>query len=127
MAARHPGRFAALHLRLADPVHLAHAAAARRRGAPRLPRVLALADGRSESPWETVIREFHRVVEAPGWVRRGYTSRDLLRDTRDLLADVDRTLGRTHAPRRLDAWHAVVRTSALTAAGRSRLAGRLCR
>lgn len=151
----------ALHLGLTDPVRLAGAATARRRGAPRLRRVLALADGRSESSWETVLREFHRAVEAAvtpqfevrddlgrfvargdlrvdgtkvlheydghhpleverqradlrrarrleaaGWVRRGYTSRDLLRDTRDLLADVDRTLGRTHAPRRLDAWHA---------------------
>lgn len=171
----------ALHLRLTDPVRLTLAAAARRRGAPRLRRVLTLADARSESPWETVLREFHRAVEAAvtpqfevrddvgrfvargdlrvhgtrvlheydgshhlevgrqradlrrarrleaaGWVRRGYTSRDLLHHTRDLLADVDRTLGRTHLPGRLEAWHAVVRTSALTAAGRAALAARLC-
>lgn len=36
-----------------------------RHGAPRLRRLLALADGRTESPWETVLREFHRHVDAP--------------------------------------------------------------
>lgn len=36
-----------------------------RRGAPRLRKVLRWADGRAESPWETLLREFHRMVEAP--------------------------------------------------------------
>jgi len=38
-------------------------AARRRRGAPRLRRVLPHADRRSESAWETVLRELHRVCE----------------------------------------------------------------
>lgn len=173
---------AALHLGLTDMHHLGTVAASRRRGAPRLRRVLALADGRSESPWETVLREFHRHVGAAvtpqfevhnaggrfvargdlrldgttvlheydgdrhlevvrqradlrrarrllaaGWDRRGYASRDLLHGTRDVLADVDRTLGRTHEVARLQPWHATLRTSALTAAGRARLARQLCR
>lgn len=56
---------ASLHLRLTSTQELHEVAAARRRGAPRLRRLLQLADGRSESPWETVLRVFHRAVGAP--------------------------------------------------------------
>lgn len=38
---------------------IAEAAAARRRGAPALRRALALSDGRSESPYETLLRLLH--------------------------------------------------------------------
>ena len=34
----------------------------RRRGAPRLRRGLVWADGRSESPWETLLRALHRTI-----------------------------------------------------------------
>lgn len=40
------------------------AAAPGRHGSPRLRRVLKLAGERAESAWETVLREFHRHVEA---------------------------------------------------------------
>lgn len=44
---------------------IASAASGRRRGAPLLRRALTLADGRSESPWETALRMLHMVVGAP--------------------------------------------------------------
>lgn len=52
----------ALHLRLVDLSQLKEASRVRRRGAPRLRRVIRVADGRSESAWETVLREFHRLM-----------------------------------------------------------------
>ena len=53
-----------LHRQLATRAELSAAATGGRHGAIRLRRVLALADHRTESPWETVLREFHRHVEA---------------------------------------------------------------
>lgn len=170
----------ALHAGLATPDEIATVAAVRRRGAPRLRRVLALADGRSESPWETVLREFHRHVdvavtpqfeirtasgrfvargdlrldglrviheydghhhlevgrqrsdlrrarrlEEAGWVRRGYAVPDLLERPHEMLADVDRSLGRVSDPERLRSWRAASGESALTGRGRRALAERL--
>lgn len=54
-----------LHLGLATKDDLERVARPRRRGAPLLRALLPLADGRSESPWETILREFHRCVRAP--------------------------------------------------------------
>jgi hypothetical protein len=50
---------AALHQGAVTPEALALAASARRRGAPALRRAVALADGRSESAWESVLRMLH--------------------------------------------------------------------
>ncbi|QCC76262.1 hypothetical protein E2C04_01830 [Nocardioides daphniae] len=163
----------ALHQRLVTSAALDQVALRGRPGAPRLRRLLSRADARSESPWETVLRELHRSVgadvtpqfevrdaqghfvargdlrldgtrvlheydghhhlevarqrsdlrrsrhlEAAGWVRRGYSAVDLLRRPEEVLADVDRSLGRASDRRRIDAWHELLRTSALTAAGR---------
>ncbi len=47
------------------PDDLAQAAAQRRRGAPRLRRVLPLLDARSESPWESVMRVLHVAAGIP--------------------------------------------------------------
>ena len=167
---------AALHLGLASEDELRAVADVRRRGATRLRRVLERADGRSESPWETLLREFHRVVEAPvtpqvevrdahgafvargdlhlvgtrvlheydghhhlevtrqrsdlrrsrrleatGWVRRGYSSQDLLHRAAEVLADIGRSLARPHDRRRLRPWWSALRGSSLTTAGSSRL------
>lgn len=172
----------ALHLNLVTGQELEEATRTASHGAPRLRRILALADARTESPWETVLRELHRHVDAPvtpqfvvtstegrfvargdlrvgdadvlheydggvhrtveqhradllrerrieeaGWVRRGYTSRDLLRRTAEVLRDVDRTLGRSHDPSRLHAWRETLRTSTLTRAGRALVWPRLAR
>lgn len=54
----------ALHLGLVDEHQLLEACRQRRRGVVRLRRVVKLADARSESPWETLLREFHRSVGA---------------------------------------------------------------
>lgn len=163
-----------------DGAALREVAGQRRRGAPRLRRVLDRADGRSESAWETVLRELHRTVGVSvtpqfevrdhlgrfvargdlrldglrvlheydghhhleverqradlrrhrrlleaGWDRRGYTADDLLHRAVTVLRDVDLSLGRTHDPSRVKAWHEVLRTSALTAAGRTLLSARL--
>lgn len=49
----------ALHLGLVGADALDEVAGRRRRGAPRLRQALALADGRSESPWESLLRVLH--------------------------------------------------------------------
>lgn len=41
------------------------AANLRRRGAPMLRKALRVADGRSESPWETLLRMLHRACDVP--------------------------------------------------------------
>ena len=172
----------AFQLGLTDRGTLDRVASLRRRGAPALRRVLTLADGRSESPWETVLRELHRVAEVPvtpqfevrngagafvargdlrvvghrvlheydgdrhleverqradlrrarrleaaGWLRRGYTSDDLLRRPHEVMADLDRTLDRPGSPLRLQAWRRLVASSAVSAAGRRALWARLAR
>ncbi|GGD22602.1 hypothetical protein [Nocardioides daphniae] len=166
----------ALATGLTTPDALAATAAGRSRGAPRLRRVLARADVRTESPWETVLRDFHRIVDAEvepqfevtddrghfvargdlrltghrvlheydggdhltveqqradlrrlrrlaaaGWVRRGYTSEDLVHRATSVLRDVDLTLGRPHDPGRVRPWHAQLRASCFTRAGQSEL------
>ena len=52
----------ALHRRLCTVDDVARAAAPRRKGAPALRTALAAADGRSESPWETLLRLLHLVL-----------------------------------------------------------------
>ncbi|MBE7323753.1 hypothetical protein IEQ44_03705 [Nocardioides sp. Y6] len=170
----------ALVLGVANLADLERAARARRRGAPLLRALLPLVDVRSESPWETILREFHRCVGAPvtpqfvvrdsvgsfvaradlrvgdtrvlheydghhhldvdrqradlrrhrrlvaaGWIRRGYTSDDLLVHPHSVLRDVDDSLGRRHQPGRVAAWTDLLSDSARTRSGRLRLLGRL--
>ena len=173
----------ALQLGLVSLEQLREVASGRRRGAPVLRRVLDRADGRSESPWETLLRALHVALEVPvepqhvvhdehgtfvargdlrlhrtrtlheydggdhltpdqqrrdlrrarhleraGWVRRGYTSQDVLHRAVTVLRDADASTGRPHDPSRVRAWHDQLRPSCFTAAGRSRLAARLeCR
>jgi len=56
-----------LHRRLVDRAELERVASQHRRGAPALRRALLLADGRSESPWETILRLFHVVCGLNVW------------------------------------------------------------
>ncbi len=56
---------AAVHLGWCTFEELVRAASARRRGAPMLRRALRWADGRSESPWETLLRILHVVCDIP--------------------------------------------------------------
>jgi hypothetical protein len=53
----------ALHQGACTVEQLSTAAAERRRGAPRLRTVIPLLDGRSESPWESVLRLLHSAAD----------------------------------------------------------------
>ncbi len=144
----------------------------RRPGSKALDRALALADGRSESPFETLTRLLHvfcgidvepqyvirddsgtevarvdlwivgtnaapefdgdehekaprrvkdrrrdRAIDRAGYVRRGYTSGDILRRSVTVLQDADRSIGRPHDPSRIRPWHDELRKSLFTASG----------
>jgi very-short-patch-repair endonuclease len=170
----------ALHLGACTRAELTAAAAPRRKGGPAVRRALELADRRSESPWESVLRLHHVVCEVPvepqrelwtsegdfvaradlwiegtrtiheydggvhlsreqqradlararrlsdaGYVRRGYTAHDLLRQPVCILREADRALGRPHDPSRLREWHALLTASLLTESGQRRLMRRL--
>jgi very-short-patch-repair endonuclease len=163
---------AALHLEQASFAELRGLAASRRKGAPALRRALIHADGRSESPWETLLRMLHvvcgvpvepqrvvlddedrfvargdlaiigtrvlheydggehllrtrqrkdlarlRAIERAGWVRRGYTSVEVLHQANLVLRDADRSLGRTHRPERVRAWYDLLSESLFTPTG----------
>lgn len=170
----------ALQLGLTAPERVEAVCVGGRRGARRLRSALAWADARSESPWETLLRELHRHVQAPvtsqfevrdshgrfvargdlqvvghrvlheydghhhlevvrqradlrrsrrleeaGWARRGYTAPDLLARPHEILADIDRTLGRAPDQGRLASWYAALAESTFTSGGRRALARRL--
>lgn len=150
-----------------------------RRGAPALRAALRHVDARAESPWESVLRMFHVLCDAPvepqvevydgrgvfvargdlhlvgtrilheydgavhrerrthvrdlerdralvnsGWVRRGYTSADLLGHAHVMLREVDAALGRPHDPARLEPWRQALRESLFSPSGRARLCAR---
>jgi hypothetical protein len=59
-----------------------------------------------------------------GFERRGYTMEDVLFASISILRDADRAMGRPHQPARIEAWHALLRDSLFSGAGRQRL---LCR
>ena len=56
---------AALHMKSCTPDDIAELAQPRRRGAPMLQQALRLADARSESAWETMLRMLHVACEVP--------------------------------------------------------------
>lgn len=148
--------------------------ATRRRGVRVLRRAMDLADGRSESPFESLLRVLHVVCGVPvepqrvvrdaddvfvargdlhllgsrtiheydgadhrdrtvhrrdlardrrlanaGWVRRGYTDREVLSQASLILRDADHALGRPHRPARVRAWHRLLRESMFTPEGRA--------
>jgi very-short-patch-repair endonuclease len=64
-------------------------------------------------------------IEDAGFTRRGYTHEDVLLTPSVVLRDADAALGRPHDPRRIEAWHALLRDSLFTAAGQQRLVCRL--
>ena len=61
------------------------------------------------------------------WLRRGYTSSDVLHQAVGVLRDADLSLGREHRPERIRAWHELLADSCFTPSGRSRLLRRLGR
>lgn len=62
-----------------------------------------------------------------GYVRRGYTSVEVVTRPITVLRDCDLTLGRPHDPTRIQAWYALLRDSLFTDAGAARLLYRLGR
>ncbi len=59
------------------------------------------------------------------WVRRGYTSADVLHQAVGILRDADLSLGREHRPERVRPWHRLLADSTFTPSGRERLRRRL--
>jgi hypothetical protein len=171
---------AALHLQAVTRAALEATAAGRRRGAPMLRRALTLADGRSESAWETLLRLLHVVCDVQvepqltlydetgtflaradlwvrgtnalheydgedhlsrarqrkdlrrartlgnqAWLRRGYTSREVLHQAVGILRDADLSLGREHRPERVRRWYAMLAGSLFTPSGTSRFRERI--
>jgi hypothetical protein len=150
-----------------------------RRGVASLRAALDLADDRSESPWETLLRLLHvvcgievksqyvltggtgqlaradlwlvgtrslheydgevhlprkaqrkdlrrlRRITGVEWVRRGYTSDDVLHRAVTILRDADSAVGREHRPERVREWHELLRGSLFTPAGSKRLLGKI--
>jgi hypothetical protein len=90
-------------------------------------RVLHECDGAAHRDREQHGRDLRRDrdLEECGWVRRGYTDREVLRRPVTILRDADRTLERPHDPDRLAAWYSLLRESCYTPAGRHRLRVRL--
>ncbi|MGZ4582075.1 MAG: hypothetical protein ACXVXG_15680 [Nocardioidaceae bacterium] len=171
---------AALHLKSCDRSDVELVSSVRRAGAPLLRRALELADGRSESAWETLLRMLHVVCDVPvdpqhlvfaadgafvargdvwfvgtrtlheydggdhlkrprqrkdlrrardlsniDWVRRGYTSQEVLAQAVTILREADLSLGRRHRPERVRAWYALLADSLFTPSGTARFRRRL--
>lgn len=64
-------------------------------------------------------RRRDRALEAAGYVRRGYTSGDILRRGVTVLQDADRSLGRPHDPSRIRPWHDELRKSLFMPSGQA--------
>lgn len=170
----------ALHLESCTIEDLLTTAGRRRRGAPLLRRAIVLADRRSESPWETLLRLLHvtcdvavqpqyplldshgtelaradlwvegtnalheydgehhlsrprqrkdlaraRRIGNVDWLRRGYTSTEVLHQAVGILRDADLSLGRPHRIERIRRWHRLLAESVFTPSGQQRLRCRL--
>lgn len=76
-------------------------------------------DEHEKAPRRVKDRRRDRAIDAAGYVRRGYTSGDILRRGVTVLKDADRSLGRPHDPSRIRAWHDELRKSLYTASGTS--------
>lgn len=69
------------------------------------------------------LRRDRRIISA-GYVRRGFSSPDLVHRSTAVLRDVDEALGRRHDPSRAAAWYVLLRDSLVTPVGRARLVAR---
>jgi very-short-patch-repair endonuclease len=171
---------AALHSGSCSEADLEALSRQRRRGAPMLRRALRLADGRSESAWESMLRMLHSACKVPvqaqhevydehggfvargdlliegtrtlheydgdhhlsrsrqrqdlarqrrlgnaGWVRRGYTAYEVIRQPTTVLRDADASMGRPHRPERVRRWRDLLSDSLFTASGQWGLRTRL--
>lgn len=78
-----------------------------------------------ELPRRVQDRRRDRAIESAGHVRRGYTSGDVLHRAVRIVADADRSLGRSHEPARVRPWLAELRHSLFTPSGQTEFLARL--
>jgi hypothetical protein len=76
-------------------------------------------DEHEKAPRRVGDRRRDRRVDRGRFVRRGYTAGDVISRAVSVLEDADRSLGRTHDPRRIREWHRLLRESLFTPAGRA--------
>lgn len=86
-------------------------------------RTLHEYDGAVHRERRTHVRDLERErgLANTGWVRRGYTSADLLGRAHVMLREADAALGRRHDPGRLEPWRGALRQSLFSPSGRARL------
>lgn len=84
-------------------------------------------DGAHHLPVEQQRDDLDRVrrLRHAGIERQGWTSAEVLRQPRTILADAERATGRPMRPDAVTRWNALLRDSCMTAAGRHRLTRRL--
>ena len=82
-------------------------------------------DEHEKAPRRVKDRRRDRRLDKAGYIRRGYTSGDVLHRAVTILEDADRALGRPHDPTRIRAWHELLRDSLFTPAGRASFLERL--
>lgn len=82
-------------------------------------------DDHEAGPRRVKDRRRDRRIDRHGYVRRGYTSGDVLHRAITVLEDADRALARDHDPTRIRAWHELLRGSLFTPSGRAAFLGRI--
>jgi hypothetical protein len=110
---------AALQMKSCKRSDVAAMAGLRRAGAPLLRLALTFVDGRSESARPRQRKDLRRArgLSNIGWVRRGYTSVEVLSQATSILRDADLSLGRPHRPELVRAWYALLAESLYTPSG----------
>lgn len=82
-------------------------------------------DEHEKAPRRVRDRRRDRRVDRQSFVRRGYTSGDVIHRAVTILEDADRSLGRPHDPTRIREWHRLLRDSLFTPAGRGAFLARI--
>lgn len=84
-------------------------------------------DGEVHLPKGAQQKDLRRLRRITGveWVRRGYTSDDVLHRAVTILRDADSAIGREHRPERIREWHALLKGSLFTPAGTTRFLSRI--
>ena len=76
-------------------------------------------DEHEKAPRRVMDRRRDRAIDRAGYVRRGYTSGDILHRGVTVLEDADRSLGRLHDPSRIRPWHDELRKSLFMPSGQA--------
>ena len=84
-------------------------------------------DGEVHLPKKAQQKDLRRLRRITGveWVRRGYTSDDVLHRAVAILRDADSAVGREHRPERVREWHELLKGSLFTPAGTARFLSRI--